>query len=79
MAMPTKDGWRRNAHGTDLAAYGTPIYAQREGCQPTPAGAGILGGLVKNSTMNSGSRHVAHKSKLRVKVGQRYARGQRIG
>ncbi|WP_172295940.1 M23 family metallopeptidase [Pseudoruegeria sp. HB172150] len=72
--------WGRMHEGTDFAAaHGTPIYATADG---TVIHAGWLSGygnLVKIKHEFGIETRYAHMSKVRVKVGDRVSRGDRIG
>ncbi|UWR21023.1 M23 family metallopeptidase [Sulfitobacter sp. S190] len=75
-----KTGGRRMHQGVDFAAgLGTPLYATADGVV-THAGWGSgYGRLVKIQHEFGIETRYAHMSKMRVKVGQRVSRGQRIG
>lgn len=75
-----KTGGRRMHSGVDFAAgMGTPLYATADGVV-THAGWGSgYGRLVKIQHEFGIETRYAHMSKMRVKVGQRVSRGQRIG
>ncbi|QUJ77425.1 peptidoglycan DD-metalloendopeptidase family protein [Sulfitobacter albidus] len=75
-----KTGGRRMHQGVDFAAgLGTPLYATADGVV-THAGWGSgYGRLVKIQHEFGIETRYAHLSKMRVKVGQRVSRGQRIG
>ncbi len=72
--------WGRMHEGTDFAAaYGTPIYATADG---VVIHAGMMSGygrLVKIQHEFGIETRYAHMSKIRVQVGQRVSRGDRIG
>ncbi len=72
--------WGRMHEGTDLAApIGTPIYATADGVV-TFAGTKRGYGLVTIIKHDFGiETRYAHQSRIRVKVGQRVSRGERIG
>lgn len=72
--------WGRMHSGTDFAAaHGTPIYSTADGVV-THAGWGSgYGRLVKIKHEFGIETRYAHLSKIRVSVGQRVSRGQRIG
>ena len=75
-----KTGGRRMHSGTDFAAgMGTPIYATAEGVVTHAGWSSGYGRLVKIQHEFGVETRYAHQSKLRVKVGQRVSRGQRIG
>ncbi|MGB5864338.1 MAG: M23 family metallopeptidase [Sulfitobacter sp.] len=75
-----KTGGRRMHQGVDFAAgMGTPLYATADGVV-THAGWGSgYGRLVKIQHEFGIETRYAHMSKMRVKVGQRVSRGDRIG
>lgn len=75
-----KTGGRRMHNGVDFAAgLGTPLYATADGVV-THAGWGSgYGRLVKIQHEFGIETRYAHMSKMRVKVGQRVSRGDRIG
>lgn len=75
-----KTGGRRMHSGVDFAAgSGTPLYATADGVV-THAGWGSgYGRLIKIKHEFGIETRYAHLSKMRVKVGQRVSRGQRIG
>lgn len=71
---------KRRHEGTDMAgAYGSPIYATADGVV-TEAGWGSgYGRLVKIKHDFGIETRYAHMSQIRVEVGQRVSRGDRIG
>lgn len=72
--------WGRLHAGTDFAApHGTPIYATADGVVTFAGWSSSYGRLVKIQHEFGIETRYAHQSKLRVKVGQRVSRGQRIG
>ena len=72
--------WGRMHAGTDFAApHGTPIYATADGVITHAGWLSGYGLLVKIQHEFGIETRYAHQSKLRVKVGQRVSRGQRIG
>lgn len=75
-----KTGGRRMHHGVDFAApNGTALYATADGVVTHASWSGAYGHLVKiNHDFGIETRY-AHLSRLRVKVGQRVSRGDRIG
>lgn len=88
--MPVKSGfrftsgfgtrWGRMHNGTDFAApIGTPIYAPADGVVTFAGWSSGYGRLVKIQHEFGIETRYAHLSRLRVKVGQRVSRGQRIG
>ncbi|WP_241524132.1 M23 family metallopeptidase [Oceaniglobus indicus] len=89
-ALPLKDAfrftsgfghrWGRLHAGTDFAAsYGTPIYATADGVVTHAGWQSGYGRLVKIQHEFGIETRYAHQSKIRVKVGQRVSRGDRIG
>ncbi|RVT85167.1 M23 family peptidase [Rhodobacteraceae bacterium CCMM004] len=89
-AIPVKDAfrftsgfgprWGRMHNGTDFAgAHGTPIYATADGVVTHSGWQSGYGRLVKIQHEFGIETRYAHMSKLRVKVGQRVSRGDRIG
>lgn len=72
--------WGRMHKGTDFAApYGTPIYATADGVVTHAGWSSGYGRLVKIQHQFGIETRYAHQAKIRVKVGQRVSRGQRIG
>ncbi|WP_425354946.1 DUF5930 domain-containing protein [Oceaniglobus trochenteri] len=72
--------WGRLHAGTDFAAaYGTPIYATADGVVTHAGWMSGYGRLVKIQHEFGIETRYAHQSKIRVKVGQRVSRGDRIG
>lgn len=72
--------WGRMHQGTDFAAaHGTPIYATADGVVTHAGWLSGYGKLVKIQHQFGIETRYAHQSKIRVKVGQRVSRGQRIG
>lgn len=72
--------WGRMHNGTDFAAsHGTPIYATADGVVTHAGWQSGYGKLVKIQHQFGIETRYAHQSKIRVKVGQRVSRGQRIG
>jgi len=72
--------WGRMHSGTDFAAsYGTPIYATADGVVTFAGTQSGYGRLVKIQHEFGIETRYAHQSKIRVKVGQRVSRGDRIG
>ena len=66
--------------GVDFAgARGTPIYATADGVVTHAGWQSGYGRLVKIQHQFGIETRYAHQSKIRVKVGQRVSRGQRIG
>ena len=75
-----KTGGRRMHKGTDFAApLGTPIYATADGVVTHAGWSSGFGKMVKIQHDFGIVTLYAHQSKLRVKVGQRVSRGDRIG
>ncbi len=72
--------WGRMHEGTDFAAaHGTPIYATADGVVTYAGRMSGYGNLVKIQHEFGIETRYAHQSKIRVKVGQRVSRGDRIG
>ncbi|MEP5155421.1 M23 family metallopeptidase [Planktotalea sp.] len=72
--------WGRMHNGTDFAAaHGTPIYATADGVVIHAGWQSGYGKLVKIQHQFGIETRYAHQSRIRVKVGQRVSRGQRIG
>jgi murein DD-endopeptidase MepM/ murein hydrolase activator NlpD len=75
-----KTGGRRMHSGVDFAAgSGTPLYATADGVVTHAGWSSGYGRLVKIQHEFGIETRYAHQSKLRVKVGQRVSRGDRIG
>ena len=75
-----KTGGRRMHSGVDFAAgTGTPLYATADGVVTHAGWSSGYGRLVKIQHEFGIETRYAHQSKLRVKVGQRVSRGDRIG
>ncbi len=75
-----KTGGRRMHRGVDFAAgLGTPLYATADGVVTHSGWQSGYGRLVKIQHEFGIETRYAHLSKLRVKVGQRVSRGDRIG
>ncbi len=75
-----KGAGTRMHEGTDLAgAYGTPIYATADGVVTHASWDGGYGRLVKIRHDFGVETRYAHMSQIRVEVGQRVSRGDRIG
>ncbi|MGB3245773.1 MAG: M23 family metallopeptidase [Sulfitobacter sp.] len=75
-----KTGGRRMHAGVDFAAgLGTPLYATADGVVVHAGWGSGYGRLVKIQHEFGIETRYAHMSKMRVKVGQRVSRGQRIG
>ncbi len=72
--------WGRMHEGTDFAgAHGTPIYSTGDGVVIHAGRMSGYGNLVKIQHEFGIETRYAHMSKIRVKVGQRVSRGDRIG
>ena len=72
--------WGRLHAGTDFAApHGTPIYATADGVVVQADWSSGYGRLIKIQHEFGIETRYAHLSKIRVKVGQRVSRGERIG
>lgn len=72
--------WGRMHNGTDFAAsYGTPIYSTADGVVVHADWLSGYGRLIKIKHEFGIETRYAHLSKIRVKVGDRVSRGQRIG
>ncbi|MCR8546952.1 DUF5930 domain-containing protein [Salipiger sp. P9] len=89
-AVPIKDAfrftsgfgyrWGRLHAGTDFAApHGTPIYSTADGVVVHAGWSSGYGRLIKIKHEFGIETRYAHLSKIRVEVGQRVSRGQRIG
>ena len=89
-ALPIKDSfrytsgfgprWGRMHNGTDFAgAHGTPIYSTADGVIVHAGRQSGYGNLVKIKHEFGIETRYAHMSAIRVKVGQRVSRGDRIG
>ena len=75
-----KTGGRRMHKGVDFAAgLGTPLYATADGVVTHAGWQSGYGRLVKIQHEFGIETRYAHLSKLKVKVGQRVSRGERIG
>ena len=75
-----KTGGRRMHNGVDFAAgLGTPLYATADGVVINAGWSSGYGRLVKIQHEFGIETRYAHMSKMRVKVGQRVSRGDRIG
>ncbi|MDJ0825487.1 MAG: DUF5930 domain-containing protein [Rhodobacter sp.] len=72
--------WGRMHNGTDFAAkHGTPIYATADGVVTHATWLSGYGRLIKIQHEFGIETRYAHLAKIRVKVGQRVSRGDRIG
>ena len=75
-----KTGGRRMHNGVDFAASnGTPLYATADGVVTHAGWQSGYGRLVKIQHQFGIETRFAHLSRIRVNVGQRVSRGQRIG
>ena len=75
-----KGAGNRMHEGTDFAgAYGTPIYATADGVVTFAGWDSGYGRLIKIQHAFGIETRYAHQSQLRVEVGQRVSRGERIG
>ena len=75
-----KGAGTRMHEGTDMAgSYGTPIYATADGVVTHAGWDNGYGRLVKIRHDFGGKTRYAHLSQIRVEVGQRVSRGDRIG
>ena len=75
-----KTGGRRLHKGVDFAARsGTPIYATADGTVVHAGWSSGYGRPVKIQHQFGIETRYAHLSRMRVKVGQKVSRGQRIG
>ena len=72
--------WGRMHYGSDFAApHGAPIYATADGVITKAGWATGYGRLIKIKHDFGIETRYAHLSKIRVKVGQKVSRGDRIG
>jgi len=72
--------WGRMHNGTDFAArHGTPIYSTADGVVTHAGWLAGYGRLIKIQHEFGIETRYAHLSKIRVEVGQRVSRGDRIG
>jgi len=72
--------WGRMHNGTDFAGpIGTPIYAPADGVVTFAGWSSGYGRLVKVQHAFGIETRYAHQSRIRVEVGQRLSRGDRIG
>lgn len=72
--------WGRMHNGTDFAAaHGTPIYSTADGVVTHAGWLSGYGRLIKIQHEFGIETRYAHLAKIRVNVGQRVSRGQRIG
>jgi murein DD-endopeptidase MepM/ murein hydrolase activator NlpD len=72
--------WGRMHEGTDFAgAHGTPIYSTADGVVTHAGWLSGYGRLIKIQHAFGIETRYAHLSQIRVNVGQRVSRGERIG
>ena len=72
--------WGRMHNGSDFAAsHGTPIYSTADGVVIHAGWLSGYGRLIKIQHEFGIETRYAHLAKIRVKVGQRVSRGDRIG
>ena len=72
--------WGRMHNGTDFAAaHGTPIYSTADGVVTHAGWSSGYGRLIKIQHEFGIETRYAHLSKIRVNVGERVSRGDRIG
>ncbi len=72
--------WGRMHNGTDFAApIGTPIYAPADGVVTFAGWSSGYGRMVKIQHEFGIETRYAHQNRIRVQVGQRVSRGDRIG
>jgi len=72
--------WGRMHSGTDFAApYGTPVHATADGVIVFAGWQSSYGRLIKIQHEFGLETRFAHLAKIRVKVGQKVSRGERIG
>ena len=75
-----KEGGKRMHEGTDFASgYGAPLYAPADGIIIYANWESGYGRLIKISHKFGIETRYGHLSQLRVKVGQKVSRGERIG
>ena len=75
-----KGGGRRMHAGVDFAApSGTPLYATADGVVTSAGSESGYGNVVRIQHDFGFETVYAHQSRIRVKVGQRVSRGERIG
>ena len=80
VTSPFGPRWGRLHAGTDMAApMGTPIYATADGVVTYAGWSSGYGRLVKIQHEFGIETRYAHQSRIRVEVGQRVSRGDRIG
>lgn len=74
------NGARRQHEGQDFAGnYGTPIYATADGTVISAGWSNGYGRLIKIQHSYGIETRYAHLSQIRVNVGQKVSRGERIG
>ncbi len=72
--------WGRMHNGTDFAGpIGTPVYSTADGVVTHAAWSSGYGRLIKIQHEFGIETRYAHLNRIRVEVGQRVSRGQRIG
>ncbi len=80
LTSPYGPRWGRMHKGLDMAApYGTPIYAPADGVVVFAGWSKGYGRLTRIRHEFGIETRYAHQAKIRVKVGQRVSRGERIG
>jgi hypothetical protein len=90
LSMPVRDSfrftsgfghrWGRMHEGTDFAApIGTPVYAPADGVVSFAGWSNGYGRLIKVQHANGIETRYGHLNAIRVEVGQRVSRGDRIG
>lgn len=80
LTSPYGPRWGKLHEGLDMAApYGTPIYAPADGVVVFAGWSNGYGRLTKIRHEFGIETRYAHQAKIRVKVGQRVSRGERIG
>lgn len=72
--------WGRMHNGSDFAGpHGTPIYSTADGVVTHAGWSSGYGRLIKIKHAHGTETRYAHLAKIRVNVGQRVSRGERIG
>lgn len=72
--------WGRMHNGSDFAGpHGTPIYSTADGVVTHAGWSSGYGRLIKIKHAHGIETRYAHLAKIRVNVGQRVSRGERIG
>ncbi len=80
LTSPFGPRWGRMHEGTDMAgSMGTPIYATADGVVIHAGRSSGYGNLIKIKHEFGIETRYGHLSKIRVEVGQRVSRGDRIG